>query len=68
MSVLHLILNILFFRSEKETRKINLGYMNHIIMQAMALIIQEVILIEQYSIEDEENLLLVQFFQLFHIG
>ena len=42
--------------------------MNHIIMQAMALIIQEVILIEQYSIDDEENLLLVQFFQLFHIG
>ena len=31
--------------------------MNHIIMQAMALIIQEVILIEQYSIDDEENLL-----------
>lgn len=47
----------LFSEVKKETRKINLGYMNHIIMQAMALIIQEVILIEQYSIDDEENLL-----------
>lgn len=31
--------------------------MNHIIIQAMAMIIQQVIIIEECSVEDEENLI-----------
>ncbi|WP_229716401.1 hypothetical protein [Staphylococcus pragensis] len=47
----------LFAEIKKETRRINSSYMNHIIVQAMAMIIQEVIIIEEYSIEEEEDLI-----------
>ena len=45
------------FQKLKETRRINSSYMNHIIIQAMAMIIQQVIIIEECSVEDEENLI-----------
>lgn len=47
----------LFSEIKKETRRVNSSYMNHIIIQAMAMIIQQVIIIEECSIEDEDNLI-----------
>ena len=48
----------LFKEIRKETRRINQSYMNNIMTQAIAIIIQQVVIVEDYDLDDVEESLI----------